>query len=226
MLHSSIGLEIGKTVEKWLREKFEKYQIVDTMDQWSIDYISKRDNFLTELSGSPVSSCFRWNFYILRVERRLGYINAKHQPFRKLSGEDLVTLQVLRSTLMSLRISKVSNLYTKTALISNASVLTFASTGTSRAWVEALIQKGVIKELTDPAITGDKRRKYLFASAATRTEFYKNCVLEMLYHIHGVQTLFGQGSMQLEREVDLFVGYDILTKEEISQFLEEKKKLN
>ena len=68
MLHSSNGLEIGKTVEKWLSEKFEKYQIVDTLDQWSIDYISKRDNFLTELSGSPVSSSFRWKFYILRVE--------------------------------------------------------------------------------------------------------------------------------------------------------------
>lgn len=219
MLHSSIGLEIGKTVEKWLSEKFEKYQIVDTPDQWSIDYIPKRDKFLTELSGSPVSSKCRWKFYILRVERRLRYIDAKHQPFKKLSGEDQVTLQVLRSTLMSLRISKVSNLYTKTALISNASALTFASTGTSRAWVEALIQKGVIKELTDPAITGDKRRKYLFASAATRTEFYKNCILEMLYHIHGVQTLFGQGSMQLQREVDLFVGYDILTKEEIYEYL-------
>lgn len=91
--------------------------------------------------------------------------------------------------------------------------------GTSRVWVEALIQKGVIKELTDPAITGDKRRKYLFASAATRTEFYKNCVLEMLYHIHGVATSFGQKSTQLKRENDLFVGYDILTKEEIYEYL-------
>ena len=206
-------------MQNWIDLKFESYAISDSVDQWSPAYIFERDKFLTRLSGTDVSSVNRWKFYILRVERRLRYIDAKHQPFKKLSGEDLVTLQVLRSTLMSLRISKVSNLYTKTALISNASVLTFASTGTSRAWVEALIQKGVIKELTDPAITGDKRRKYLFASAATRTEFYKNCVLEMLYHIHGVQTLFGQDSMQLQREVNLFVGYDILTKEEIYEYL-------
>ena len=211
-------------MKSWLRTKFEKYQIIDRPEQWSSDYLSNRDKFLTELSGSPVSSSARWKFYLLRIERRCRYIEAEHQPFKKLSGEELVTLQALHSTIVSLKASDVSRLFTKTGLISKTSALTSASLGTSRTWVEALLQRGVLKELTDPAITADRRKKYLYASANTRVEFYKGCIYEMLSHIIGVQGLFGRNSVQMQRELDLFAGYQILTKEEIIQFLEERKK--
>ena len=210
-------------MQSWIRTKFQEYHIVDSVEQWSPDYISNRDKFLTELSGLPVSSSARWKFYMLRIERRLRYIKAEHQPFGKLSGEDLITLQVLLSTISSLSTSDVSKLYTKTALINDASALTFASIGTSRTRVEALLQKGVLKELIDPAITSDKRKKYIYASANTRVEFYQDCILEMLSHIGRVADLFGQDSMQLQREVDLFAEYQIITKEEIFRFLEERK---
>ena len=210
-------------MQNWINLKFESYAITDSVDQWSPAYIFDRDKFLTRLSGTGVSSVNRWKFYILRVERRLRYADAEHQPFKKLSGEDLITLQALRSTIISLKASDVSLLFAKTDLMSKTSALTFSSAGTSRTWVEALIQKGVLKELTDSAITSDKRKKYLYASANTRVEFYKQCIHEMLNHIRGVADLFGKESMQLKREIDLFAGYEVLTKEEIFQFLEEKK---
>ena len=210
-------------MQNWINLKFESYAITDSVDQWSPAYIFDRDKFLTRLSGTGVSSVNRWKFYILRVERRLRYADAEHQPFKKLSGEDLITLQALRSTIISLKASDVSLLFAKTDLMSKTSALTFSSAGTSRTWVEALIQKGVLKELTDSAITSDKRKKYLYASANTRVRFYKHCIHEMLNHISGVADLFGKESMQLKREIDLFAGYQVLTKEEIFQFLEEKK---
>ena len=126
------------------------------------------------------------------------------------------------NTIISLKASDVSLLFAKTDLMSKTSALTFSSSGTSRTWVEALIQKGVLKELTESAITSDKRKKYLYASANTRVKFYKYCIHEMLNHISGVADLFGQESIQLKREIDLFAGYQVLTKEEIFQFLEER----
>ena len=212
-------------MQNWIDLKFESYAITDSVDQWSPAYISDRDKFLTRLSGTSVSSANRWKFYILRVERRLRYVYAEHQPFKKLSGEDLVTLQALRSTIISLEASDVSLLFAKTDLISKISAVTFSSLGTSRTWVEALIQRGVLKELTDSAITSDKRKKYLYASANTRVKFYKDCIREMLNHISGVANLFGQESIQLQREIDLFAGYQVITKGEIFQFLEERKNL-
>ena len=202
----------------WLDQKFENYAITDAPDQWSPAYIAARDQFLSNLSGKNVSSVNRWKFYILRVERRLRYIEAKHQPFKKLSGEDLVALQAILSTLISLRDSKIPELYTKTALIDRASRGSLASTGTARAWVEALLQRGVLKELTDPAITSDKRKKFLYASAATRVEFYKDSIIEVLNHIAGVKKLFGENSSHLRQEIELFAAYDILFIEEIHEF--------
>ena len=208
----------------WVDLKFESYAITDSIDQWSPSYISDRDKFLTSLTGTSVSLANRWKFYILRVERRLRYVNAEHQPFKKLSGEDLVTLLALHTTIISLSISDVSKLYTKTALIGSVSALTNTSVGTARTWVEALTQKGVIKELSDPTLTNDKRKKYLYAPSNTRVEFYKDCIYEMVVHIGRVADLFGQHSIQLQREIDLFAGYEIIKKEEIFQFLEEIKK--
>ena len=202
----------------WLDRKFEGYAITDAADQWSPAYVSARDKFLSSLCQRDVSSVNRWKFYILRVERRLRYMEAKHQPFRKLSGEDLVTLQAILSTLISLRDSKIPELHTKTALIDHVARTSLASTGTARTWVEALLQKGVLKELTDPVITSDKRKKFLYASAATRIEFYKDCINEMLNHISGVKKLFGENSLQFRKEIELFAAYDVLSPEEIFEF--------
>ena len=210
-------------MEVWIDAKFEKYAIVDREDQWSPGYITDRDKFLSSLNGSPVSSVKRWKFYILRVERRLRYSGAKHQPFKKISGAEIVTLQALRSTLIGLRTNNIRELYTKTALINSVSASTLVSTGTARTWVEALLHKQVLKEVINPAIVADKRKKYLYASAGTRIEFYKDCILEMLNHISGVEDLFGQGSIQFQREIDLFAGYEIITKQEIFDFLEERQ---
>ena len=100
-------------MQNWINLKFESYAITDSVDQWSPAYIFDRDKFLTRLSGTGVSSVNRWKFYILRVERRLRYADAEHQPFKKLSGEDLITLQALRSTIISLKASDVSLLLLK-----------------------------------------------------------------------------------------------------------------
>ena len=213
-LHN-IGVVVFESMRNWLDKKFEEYEIVDGVDLWSPAYIVERDKFLTRQIGSPVSSVNRWKFYILRVERRLRYVSAKHQPFKKLAGEDLVTLHILRSTLNSLSESKISMLYTKTALISTTSSSILSSTLTVRTWIEALLQRGVIKELVDPAVTSDKRKKILYASAARRVKFYKDCVVEMLNHINGVQILFGRDSNQFTKEVELFSEYKILSEDEI-----------
>ena len=200
-------------------EVFEKYEIVDRDDQWSPSYVGDRDKFLSTLTGSEVSSDGRWKFYILRVERRLRYNQAKHQPFKKFSGEELVTQQALRSTLVSLRLAKPSELFTKTALIELASKSTLVSMGTARTWVESLLQKRVLKELSNPSVIADKRKKYLYASDTTRVEFYKDCVIEMLGHIHGVSELFGADSVQFVKEVDLFAEYKIISKEKIIELV-------
>ena len=217
-LHN-LRVVVFRNMRNWLDNKFEEYRIVDRIDLWSPAYIVERDKFLTQQVGSPVSSINRWKFYILRVERRLRYVSAKHQPFKKLAGEDLVTLHILRSTLNSLSESNISTLYTKTALITTTSSSSLSSTGTVRTWVEALLQRGIIKELVDPAVTSDKRKKILYASAATRVGFYKDCVVEMLNHINGVQILFGRDSVHFVKEVELFSKYEILSKDEILSLL-------
>ncbi len=200
-------------------EIFEKYEIIDRDDQWSPGYVSGRDIFLSNLTGQKVSSVSRWKFYTLRVERRLRYNEAKHQPFKKFSGEELVTQQALRSTLVSLRLAKPSELFTKTALIDLASKSTLVSTGTARTWVESLLQKKVLKELSNPSVTVDKRKKYLYASDTTRVEFYKDCIIEMLSHIRGVLELFGAESSQFSKEVNLFAEYEIIPKEKIMEIV-------
>ena len=207
---TKFNFQVILKVNDWIDAKFEKYAIEDREDQWSPGYITDRDKFLSSLNGSPVSSVKRWKFYILRVERRLRYSGAKHQPFKKFSGAEIVTLQALRSTLIGLRTNNIQELYTKTALINSVSASTLVSTGTARTWVEALLQRRVLQEVINPAIVADKRKKYLYASAATRVEFYKDCILEMLNHISGVEDLFGQGSIQIQREIDLFTGYEII----------------
>ena len=204
---------------KSVDEIFEWYEIVDRDDQWSPGYVADRDKFLSRHTGSIVSSASRWKFYTLRVERRLRYAQAKHQPFRKFSGEELVTQQAIRSTLVSLRLAKPSELFTKTALIDLASKSTLVSTGTARTWVESLLQRKVLKELSNPSVTDDKRKKYLYASDTTRIEFYKDCIIEMLGHIRGVAELFGPDSVQLAKEVDLFAAYEIMSKEKICELI-------
>ena len=143
---------------------------------------------------------------------------------KKISGAEIVTLQALRSTLIGLRTNSIQELYTKTALINSVSASSLVSTGTARTWVEALLQRQVLQEVINPAIVSDKRKKYLYASAATRVEFYKDCILEMLSHIGAVEDLFGQGSIQIKREIDLFAGYEIITKKEINELLEARQK--
>ena len=91
--------------------------------------------------------------------------------------------------------------------------------GTARTWVESLLQKRVLKELSNPSVIADKRKKYLYASDTTRVEFYKDCVIEMLGHIHGVSELFGADSVQFVKEVDLFAEYKIISKEKIIELV-------
>lgn len=211
---------------RWMRDLvddiFDGYEIVDRDDQWSPSYVGDRDKFLSSLTGSTVSSSSRWKFYTLRVDRRLRYNQATHQPFKKFSGEELVTQLALRSTLISLRLAQPSELFTKTALIDTASKSTLVSTGTARTWVESLLQKRVLKELSDPSVTVDKRKKYLYSSDTTRVEFYKDCVIEMLSHIRGVAELFGSDSVQFTKEVDLFAAYEIIPKNKILEIISVK----
>ena len=207
-------------------EIFEKYEIIDRDDQWSPSYVGDRDKFLSDLLGLGVSSVGRWKFYTLRVERRLRYNQAKHHPFKKFTGEELVTQHALRSTFVSLRLAKPSELFTKTALIDMASKSTLVSTGTARTWVESLLQKKVLKELSNPTVTIDKRKKYLYSSDTTRVEFYKDCVIEMLSHIRGVAELFGSDSVQFTKEVDLFAAYEIIPKKIILEINSEKQKFD
>ena len=210
-----------RSMRDFVDDIFDKYEIIDRDDQWSPSYVGDRDNFLSSLIGSTVSSVGRWKFYILRVERRLRYNQAQHQPFKKFSGEELVTQLALRSTLISLRLAQPSELFTKTALIDVASKSTLVSTGTARTWVESLLQKKVLKELSHPSVTVDKRIKYLYASDSTRVEFYKDCVIEMLSHIRGVSELFGLNSVQFAKEVDLFAAYEIISQEKILEIISE-----
>ena len=211
---------------RWMRDLvddiFDEYEIIDRDDQWSPNYVVERDKFLSNIIGSKVSSARRWKFYTLRVERRLRYNQATHQPFKKFSGEELVTQLALRSTLISLRLAQPSELFTKTAIIDTASRSTLVSTGTARTWVESLLQKKVLKELSNPSVTGDKRKKYLYSSDTTRVEFYKDCIIEMLSHICGVAELFGSDSIQLSKEIDLFASYEIIPKNTIIEIISKK----
>ena len=211
---------------RWMRDLvddiFDEYEIIDRDDQWSPSYVGDRDKFLSSLTGSKVSSASRWKFYTLRVERRLRYNQATHQPFKKFSGEELVTQLALRSTLISLRLAQPAELFTKTGIIDTASRSTLVSTGTARTWVESLLQKKVLKELSNPSVTVDKRKKYLYSSDTTRVEFYKDCIIEMLSHIRGVAELFGSDSIQLSKEVDLFASYEIIPKNTIIEIISKK----
>ena len=49
-----------------------------------------------------------------------------------------------------------------------------------------------------------------------------HCIIEMLSHICGVAELFGSDSMQLSKEVDMFVSYEIIPKNTIIEIISKK----